>query len=133
MYFKNLLKKLEIEPQIFYDGKFKSATEPFREEKMTAANRIQTEAWLGELYAGFLEKTSKVRGVDTAALHSYANQYAVASPADGVQLKLLDGLRYDDELKTEMKKKLGLSDDDKINFITPGTYPCVGHIIQGFC
>jgi protease IV len=53
MYFKNLLKKLEVEPQIFYDGKFKSATEPFREEKMTQANRIQTEAWLGEMYGGF--------------------------------------------------------------------------------
>ena len=39
--------KLEIEPQIFYDGKFKSATEPFREEKMTEANRLQTSVWLG--------------------------------------------------------------------------------------
>jgi protease IV len=132
MYFKNLLKKLEIEPQIFYDGKFKSATEPFREEKMTAANRIQTEAWLGDLYAGFLEKTSKVRGVDTATLHAYANQFAVASPADGVRLKLLDGVRYDDELKTEMKKKLGLSEDDKISFITPGTYHASGILNKGF-
>ncbi|MGL6267813.1 MAG: signal peptide peptidase SppA, partial [Chitinophagaceae bacterium] len=131
-YFKNLLKKLEIEPQIFYDGKFKSATEPFREEKMTAANRIQTEAWLGELYAGFLEKTSKVRGIDTATLHKYANQYAVTSPADGVELKLLDGVRYDDELKTEMKKKLGLADDDKISFITPGTYNASGILYKGF-
>jgi len=132
MYFKNLLKKLEIEPQIFYDGKFKSATEPFREEKMTAANRIQTEAWLGDLYAGFLEKTSKVRGVDTASLHAYANQYAVASPADGVRLKLLDGVRYDDELKMEMKKKLGLADDDKISFITPGTYQASGILNKGY-
>jgi protease-4 len=132
MYFKNLLNKLEIEPQIFYDGKFKSATEPFREEKMTAANRIQTEAWLGDLYAGFLEKTSKVRGVDTANLHDYANQFAVASPADAVRLKLLDGERYDDELKTEMKKKLRLSDDDKISFITPGTYKASGILYKGF-
>ena len=59
MYFKNLLKKLEIEPQIFYDGKFKSATEPFREEKMTAANRIQTEAWLGICMADFWRKRPK--------------------------------------------------------------------------
>lgn len=132
MYFKNMLKKLEIEPQIFYDGKFKSATEPFREEKMTSANRIQTEAWLGDLYAGFLEKTSKVRGVDTASLHAYANQYAVASPAEGVRLKLLDGVRYDDELKMEMKKKLGLADDDKISFITPGTYQASGILNKGY-
>jgi len=126
VYFKNLLKKLEIEPQIFYDGKFKSATEPFREDKMTAANRIQTEAWLGELYSGFLQKAAIARSVDTATLHAYANQYAVASPADGVRLKLLDGVKYDDELKSEMKKRLGLADDDKISFITPGTYRASG-------
>ncbi len=132
MYFKNLLKKLEIEPQIFYDGKFKSATEPFREDKMTAANRIQTEAWLGDLYAGFLQKTAMVRGVDTATLHGYANQFAIASPGDGVRLKLLDGVRYDDELKQEMKKKLGLAEDDKISFITPGTYHASGILNKSF-
>jgi protease IV len=132
MYFKNLLKNLEIEPQIFYDGKFKSATEPFREEKMTDANRIQTEAWLGDLYAGFLQKTAMVRGVDTATLHGYANQYAIASPKEGVRLKLLDGVRYDDELKLEMKKKLGLAEDDKISFITPGTYAASGILQNKF-
>ena len=36
---KGMLEKLEIQPQIFYAGKFKSATEPFREYKMTDANR----------------------------------------------------------------------------------------------
>ena len=127
MYFKNLLKKLEVEPQIFYDGKFKSATEPFREEKMTQANRIQTEAWLGEMYGGFLQKTSIARAIDTATLHAYANEYAVASPADGVRLKLIDGVKYDDELKSEMKKKLGLADDDKISFITPGNLSRIRH------
>ena len=52
-FIKNALKKLEIEPQIFYDGKFKSATEPLREEKMTDANRLQTQVWLVISTAGF--------------------------------------------------------------------------------
>src|SRR5438034_1036080 len=34
-FLKKTLEKLEIQPQIFYAGKFKSATEPFREVKMT--------------------------------------------------------------------------------------------------
>ncbi|HYE55170.1 MAG TPA: S49 family peptidase, partial [Chitinophagaceae bacterium] len=42
LFLKGTLEKLEIEPQIFYAGKFKSATEPFREKKMTEPNRIQT-------------------------------------------------------------------------------------------
>ncbi len=122
MFFKNLLKKLEIEPQVFYDGKYKSATEPFREEKMTAANRLQTEVWLGDLYKRFLSATAEVRSIDTASLHDYANRYLVETPADAVKYNLIDAVKYDDEVRDEIKKRLGISADEKINFITPGKY-----------
>jgi protease-4 len=53
LYLKGMLDKLEIQPQIFYAGKFKSATEPLRETQMTDANRLQTSVWLGDLYNRF--------------------------------------------------------------------------------
>jgi len=123
LYFiKNALKKLEIEPQIFYDGRFKSATEPLREEKMTEANRIQTNEWLGSLYADLLMKTSESRGVDTATLHGYANAFKLRSAADAVDAGLLDGARYDDEVKDEIRRRLKVEKNDSINFITLGSY-----------
>lgn len=122
MYFKNLMKKLDVEAQIFYDGKYKSATEPFREDHMTAENRLQTEVWLGDMYGDFLAKAAAARNLDTASLHDYANQYLIASPAEAVRYKLIDGVKYDDEVKAEIKQRLKLQDDDKINFVTPGTY-----------
>jgi protease-4 len=132
MYFKKALEKLEIQPQIFYDGKFKSATEPFREEKMTAANRLQTETWLGDIYGHFLVKTAEARKSDTASLHAMANEYALRDADDAVQKGLLDGVRYDDEIKSEIKKRLNLKDDDKISFITPGTYLESGILNKGY-
>jgi protease-4 len=42
MFLKGMLDKLEIKPQIFYAGKFKSATEPFRYTQMSEANKLQT-------------------------------------------------------------------------------------------
>jgi protease-4 len=132
LYFKRALEKLEIQPQIFYDGKFKSATEPFREEKMTAANRLQTETWLGDIYGHFLVKTAESRKSDTASLHAMANEYALRDADDAVQKGLLDGVRYDDEIKSEIKKRLNLKDDDKISFITPGTYLESGILNKGY-
>ncbi|HLO79718.1 MAG TPA: signal peptide peptidase SppA [Chitinophagaceae bacterium] len=122
IYFKNLLKRLEIEPQIFYDGKFKSATEPFREEKMTDANRLQTSVWLGDVYERFLSNTAAARKLDTATLRQYANQFAIQKPEDAVTYKLIDGVRYDDEVKDEIKKQLKIGKDEMISFITPGSY-----------
>jgi protease-4 len=122
VYFKNLLKRLEIEPQIFYDGKFKSATEPFREEKMTDANRLQTSVWLGDVYEKFLSNAAASRKLDTAELRKYADQYLIKKPDDAVAYKLVDGVRYDDEVKDEIKKQLKIGKDEVINFITPGSY-----------
>ena len=65
LFLKGALDKLEIEPQIFYAGKFKSATEPLRAEKMTPENQLQTSIWLNDLYADFLMKTAEARRTDT--------------------------------------------------------------------
>ncbi|HEX5027042.1 MAG TPA: signal peptide peptidase SppA [Agriterribacter sp.] len=121
-FMKNTLKKLEIEPQIFYAGKFKSATEPLREEKMTDANRLQTTVWLGDLYNHFLLSTASKRNIDTATLHRYANDFMIKTPADGLKYKLLDGLKYDDEVKDEIREKLEIAVDDKIEFVPLGSY-----------
>ncbi|MCC6289377.1 MAG: signal peptide peptidase SppA [Chitinophagaceae bacterium] len=121
-FLKNALNKLEIEPQIFYDGKFKSATEPLREEKMTEANRLQTTVWLGDLYKRLLITTAETRQIDTATLHQYANTYAIKSATDAVKYKLIDAVKYDDEVKKELMQKSGAPQVNEINFITIGSY-----------
>lgn len=122
MFLKGTLEKLDIEPQIFYAGKFKSATEPFRTDKMTEENKLQTSIWLGDLYSHFLQKTSETRNVDTATLHQMANDGSVQTPQDAVDKKLIDAVKYDDEVRDEIKEKLGLGKYDKVNFISINRY-----------
>jgi protease IV len=119
---KGLLQKLEIEPQIFYAGKFKSATEPFRETSMTDANRLQLSVMLGDMYGRLLQQTAEARKLDTATLHQYANDYRIQYAADAVKYGLIDGVKYDDEVKEEIAKKLGGVKLDKLNFVTVQKY-----------
>ena len=121
-FLKGLLQKLEIEPQIFYAGKFKSATEPFRETSMTDANRLQLSVLLGDMYGRLLEQTAATRKIDTATLHQYANEYRIQNAPDAVKYGLVDGLKYDDEVKAEIAKKLGVARIDKLNFISVSKY-----------
>lgn len=122
IFLKGMLDKLEIQPQIFYAGKFKSATEPLRETKMTDANRLQTSVWLGDLYNDLLTVTATARKLDTAKLRSLAVQGAIQTAQDAVTHQLVDGLKYDDEMKREMQDKLKLSPREKINFVTFSDY-----------
>ncbi len=121
-FLKGMLDKLQIEPQIFYAGKYKSATEPLRETKMTEANRLQTAVWLGDLYASFLRTTSNTRNIDSATLHELAINGKVQTAADALQYKLVDGLKYDDEVKGEMLKWLKKDPKSSINFVTINEY-----------
>jgi protease IV len=121
-FLKGTLEKLEIEPQVFYAGKFKSATEPFRMDQMTPENELQTSEWLNELYASFLLQTAEARNTDTASLHRLANEALIRTAADALEYKLVDALKYDDEVKDEIKKNLGIDKYENTNFISINTY-----------
>ena len=122
LFLKGTLEKLDIQPQIFYAGKFKSATEPFRETKMTDANRQQTTELMNGLYEHLLLQTAEARKLDTATLHRYANENLIRSADDALKYGLVDGLKYDDEVKDEIKQRTGSGKYDKLNFISVGKY-----------
>ena len=122
LYLKNALDRLEIQPQIFYAGKFKSATEPLRETKMTDANRIQLTELLGDFYNRFLWSTAQARGLDTAVLRKCVNENLIRFAQDALDYKLVDGLKYDDEVKDEIRQKLNIDRHSYINFIAAGSY-----------
>ena len=122
LFLKGLLDRLEIDPQIFYAGKFKSATEPLRVSQMTDANRLQTNVWLGDLYNNLLLKTAGARNTDTATLHQLANNGTIQTANDALKYNLVDGLKYDDEVKDEILHRLHQPIKDDINFVAFGKY-----------
>ncbi len=122
MFLKGLLDKLEIQPEIFYAGKFKSATEPLRVTQMTDANRLQTTVWLNDIYNNLLMRTAEARNTDTATLHKLANAGAVQTASDALKYNFVDGLKYDDEVKAEISKRLNKDIKDDINFVAFGKY-----------
>jgi protease IV len=122
LFLKGTLDKLNIQPQIFYAGKFKSATEPLRATQMTPENKLQTIEWLGDLYNNFLVKASQARKIDTATLHQLANTGAIQDSKDALTNKLVDGLKYDDEVKDEIKKDIGIDKYEKLHLVPLSTY-----------
>ncbi|MBD0353313.1 MAG: signal peptide peptidase SppA, partial [Flavisolibacter sp.] len=122
LFLKGTLERLKIQPQIFYAGKFKSATEPLRTDKMTPENKLQTMEWIGDLYHHFLVNTAAVRKKDTATLHQLANTGAIQTSQDAVQAGLIDAAKYDDEVRDEIKRKLGKGKYDKFSLVSISRY-----------
>lgn len=122
MFLKNLLDRLSIEPEIFYAGKFKSATEPFRATEMTEANRQQTNVWLNDVYSELIKAVATSRNKDTAYLRQLATKGMIQRAADAVKYGLADAALYDDEMQEIIRKELRLKDDAEINFVPVNKY-----------
>ena len=112
-FFKGALEKLAIEPQIIKVGTYKSAVEPFILESMSDANKQQMTALLGSLFENFTKGIATSRKIPQDSVYAIANQLQSRSPEDAVKLKLVDGLKYKDEVLAELKKltKTDLKDD----------------------
>lgn len=122
MFFKNMLEKLNIEMQIFRHGKFKSAIEPFMLDKMSEANRLQTETYMNSIWNSILEGISKERGISIDKLNELANNLSIESPESALNNKFVDGLLYEDEVMDLLKKDLKLGVKDKIAFADISKY-----------
>jgi protease-4 len=126
MYYKNALEKLNVEMQVFRHGKFKSAVEPYLLDKMSAPNRLQLKTLLNSLWIHMLEGISKQRGVSVPELQQIADGLKINFPADAQQFKLVDELKYKDEVSDILKQKLGVKEKQKINFISLSDYNSSG-------
>jgi protease-4 len=122
LFLKGLLDKLEIKPQVFYAGKFKSATEPFRYAQMSEENKLQTSVWLNALYTSFIQGVSDTRGIEVNALKEMSNQGKIQSANDALENNLVDGLLYDDQVKKLIAKKIRVSKSEEISFVTINDY-----------
>lgn len=128
VFFKGLIDRLEVKPQIFYAGKYKSATEPFRETAMTPANKEQTSEWLNGIYGKMVEDVSSSRKLNKDSLRLLAQIFALDKPEKAVKAGLIDGLKYDDELRDEIRKRVNLSKEKSINFIKLGKYASANNV-----
>lgn len=116
MFVKDLLAKFGVKMQVIKVGKYKSATEMFTEEKMSDANREQTQRYIQSLWDNMCKDVSKSRNISVAKLNDLAdNGVFVANGKMLLAEKMVDGVKYADEMKAEVKKLLKLDADQKIN------------------
>ena len=122
MFFKGSLEKLEIEAQIIKVGTYKSAVEPFILDKMSEPNRLQVNSFLGSMYDHFLSEISKSRKIPKNTLFSLADSAKVRNPKDALVYKMIDGLKYKDEVLDELKARTGTDKKKDLNSISIEEY-----------
>ncbi len=124
MFFKKAMEKLDIEMQIIRgpNNKFKSAVEPFMYDQMSEANKEQTEKFLSSLWESMLNDISTSRKLSIAQLQEIADSLSSSDSKTAKAIGLVDMIGYEDQFKSELMKKLDVTNDKKYNEISLTDY-----------
>lgn len=115
-YVKHTLAKIGIRAVPVKVGKYKSAVEIFTEDKMSDANREQTERYLNGWWNKIVTDVATSRKISKDSLNAYADRIITfEDPQQLVKARMIDGLIYNDQTKAIVAKMLGLDKDDDIN------------------
>lgn len=119
MFYKDFMAKFGVKCEVVKVGTFKSATETFTEEKMSDANRLQTQTFIDGTWRNVCDAVSKSRGISVDSLNSYADSYlALQATETLMKAKMVDGMMYGDQVKDAVKKMMKLDKDDNISQLT---------------
>lgn len=121
-FFKGALDKLGVEAQIIRVGNYKSAVEPFINTKMSDYNRQQVSVYINGMYQIFLEGIADSRKITVDSLKQIANHYKIQLPADAVTYKMVDALKYKDEVLEELRQLTKQAAGKTITSITVNEY-----------
>lgn len=117
-YFKDAIDKLGINVQVFRDGKFKSAMEPFMRNNMSPADRQANQAWLTTMWESYKRGIATMRGIDPIRLQEVLDDLPVFLKQHGGSMaqlalaeKWVDQLSDEHTVKIYIASKLGLKAD----------------------
>lgn len=111
MFYKDLMKKVGVEMQVFRVGTYKSAVEPYIANEMSEANKEQTLAYLQSLWDQIVSDVSASRHLSTDSLNMLADKNMdYASAQECIRCGLADTLMYKDQVVDFLKAQLGITD-----------------------
>lgn len=128
MFYKGLLDRLDIKPEIVRPTvcKYKSAVEPYFLDRMSEANRYQTQQMINSIWASITEHVASARGIEAARVKDWAEHLTGTIPEDALAAGMVDGLAYEDEMDAYFAEHNVATDfDGEYETVSLGEYASV--------
>jgi protease-4 len=122
MFYRKALEKIGVEVQVTRHGKFKGAVEPFILDKLSDENRTQIKAYEASLWNQVIEDISKSRNIPAEQLNRIADNMDGNIAAKALEVNLIDGLMYRDQLTDTLKSLAGVKKDKELNLVSMNKY-----------
>lgn len=130
-YFREMLDRIGIEPEIFRVGEYKSAVEPFLQMESSPESEEQLRAIIGAASNRFVEAIE----LRTSKSAAEINEMLSSPPIDRLQFALdnglIDAFAYFDEVEAIIKERVGIEEEEDLETISFGRYSRVSQSSAG--
>ncbi|MFY0598047.1 MAG: signal peptide peptidase SppA [Cyclobacteriaceae bacterium] len=121
-FYKGLFDKLDIEPEIFRVGDFKSYVEPYIRKSLSDENRLQLSELIESIHKTYLIAVAENTSSDFSSLKDVSDQMLARDPEGAEEVGLISRVGYEDEIKKVIKDALEIEESEDINFISVKKY-----------
>lgn len=121
MSLRGSLDKLGVYPDFYQIGKYKSAPEQYTQKQMTPAHREVLDAMLDDTFARYVGGIAAARHKSVDEVKAMIDSAPIRA-ADAQKLGLIDEAKYRDDVESELKKRLGYKDDEKLRTVKTDEY-----------
>ncbi len=108
---------LDLKPQLDHRKEYKTMKDIFTDRAMSEPHRESIQSLLQDIYSQVSTQVAEDRSLDLTTLNELTHRGSF-SAQQAVELGLVDGLAYRDEVYDQLKEELG----DKINFVYISRY-----------
>lgn len=106
-YYADAFQRFGVEVQVTRVGKFKSAVEPYMLNQMSAENREQIRTLLNDIFQPCLQSIAEGFEIELEELQNIVKERGVLTSAGGVEVGLIDDIRYEEEVAGELREITG--------------------------
>ncbi len=109
-FFNNILEKFGVDINVYYAGKYKGSTEPYRLDHFSQENKFQLRAYLSQLHEILTTKISKNRNIDSSNVEQIISDHISYDADYMLKNRIVDRLLFYDEFEEELQKIFNKSD-----------------------
>jgi len=121
-YYKNLLDKIGVEPQIIRVGKYKSAVEPYLRDSASPESKEQTARLIAGATKTFISAVERKTGKSESEINNLMNTMYTRDVKQAYENGLVDMLAYPSEVENIIRERLELSESARLNTVSFGRY-----------
>lgn len=117
LYFEDFQNQYGLKMEVIRHGKYKSAVEPFLQDKMSDENRAQIKGLLDAVWTTISDEIVESRAISKKALEKMVEELTVTDAKEAITNGIIDALVYEDDFEKSIKVALEIDKDDSINSV----------------